>query len=191
MTTTNYSITYRIMHWAIAFTLIFILLTIFLRLTWMNKYNMAEIIQTYLIKEGVSLTDDQTIVLAKNIRRPMWNWHIYAGYVLTGLFSIRFLLPLFGEMKFQNPLAKGLTTKLRIQKWTYIIFYIGIIISLITGLMMEFGPENLAKRAENIHVLALYYLIPFIVVHIIGVLRAEFTDQKGIIYRIIRGSKNS
>jgi cytochrome b561 len=189
MKTTSYSKIYRIIHWLIAFAILFMLLTIFLRLTWMNKYNVAEIIQDYLTNVGVSLTDDQTIVLAKNIRRPMWNWHIYIGYVLTGLFSIRLLLPFFGEMKFQNPLEKGLTTKLRVQKWTYIIFYIGILISLVTGLMMEFGPEELAKRAENIHVLALYYLIPFIVIHLLGVLIAEFTDQKGIIYRIIRGSE--
>lgn len=147
----------------------------------MNKYNMAEIIQNYLTNEGISLTDDQTIVLAKDIRRPMWNWHLYLGYVLTGLFSIRFLLPFFGKMKFQNPLAKGLTTKLRIQKWTYIIFYIGITISLITGLIMEFGSEDIAKLVEKTHELALYYLIPFILIHISGVLRAEFTYQKGII----------
>jgi len=191
MKTTNYSKTYRIIHWSIALTILFMLFTIFLRLTWMNKYNMAEIIQDYLNKEGVSLTDDQTIILAKNIRRPMWNWHIYSGYVLTGLFSIRLLLPFFGKMKFQNPLTKGLTIKERIQKWTYIIFYIGIATSLITGLIIVFGPEYLEELAENIHVLALYYLIPFIVLHIIGVLIAEFTDQKNIISRIIRGSKDN
>lgn len=191
METKNYSKIYRIIHWSIAFVIFFILLTIFLRLTWMNKHNVAEIIQNYLTSEGVSLTDDQAIVLAKNIRRPMWNWHIYAGYVLTGLFSIRILLPFFGEMKFQNPLAKGLTTKERFQKWTYVAFYIGIAISLITGLVMAFGPESMGERAENTHVLALYYLIPFIIIHISGIMVAEFTEQKGIIYRIIRGSKNN
>jgi len=94
-------------------------------------------------------------------------------------------------MKFQNPLAKGLTTKERFQKWTYVVFYIGIAISLITGLVMAFGPESMGERAENTHVLALYYLIPFIIIHISGIMVAEFTEQKGIIYRIIRGSKNN
>ncbi len=157
----------------------------------MNKYNVSEIIQSFLTKEGLLLSEDQTIVLAKNIRRPMWNWHIYMGYFLTGLFSIRFLLPFFGEMKFQNPLAKDQSNTLRIKKWTYIIFYICITITLTTGLVMEFSTKEFSKPFENIHVLSLYYLIPFIGIHLVGVLKAEFTDEKGIISKIIRGSKNS
>ncbi|MDO9593497.1 MAG: cytochrome b/b6 domain-containing protein, partial [Lutibacter sp.] len=99
----NYSAVYRMMHWSIAICMILLLITIFLRLTWMNKNNVAEIIQNYLNTTDQSLTQDQLIVLAKKIRQPMWDWHIYLGYILTGLFSIRFLLPIFGEMKFQSP----------------------------------------------------------------------------------------
>jgi cytochrome b561 len=157
----------------------------------MNKYNVSEVIQSFLTKEGISLSDDQTIVLAKNIRRPMWNWHIYIGYVLTGLFSIRFLLPFFGEMKFQNPLAKDQSNVLKIKKWTYIVFYVCITITLTTGLVIEFAPKEFSKPFENIHVLSLYYLIPFVVIHLVGVLKAEFTDEKGIISKIIRGTKDS
>jgi len=191
MKTTNYSKIYRIIHWTIAFAILFMLITIFLRLTWMNKYNMAEIIQSYLTSVGVSLTDDQTIVLAKNIRKPMWNWHIYIGYVLVGLFGIRFLLPAFGQMKIQNPFGKNLSTKMKLQKWTYIIFYVCVIVSLTTGLIIELGPKELKKPMEEIHVLGIYYLIGFIAIHLAGVLIAEFTDEKGIIYRIIRGSKDN
>lgn len=189
MNTTNYSKIYRIIHWTIAFAMLFMLITIFLRLTWMNKYNMSDIIQRYLINEGVLLTDDQTIVLAKNIRRPMWDWHIYIGYVLVGLFSIRFILPAFGQMKFQNPFGKNLTTKMKFQKWSYIIFYVCVIASLTTGLFIEFGPKEWKKPMEEIHVLGIYYLIAFIVIHLVGVFTAEFTDQKGIISRIVSGSK--
>lgn len=190
MQTTNYSKIYRILHWTIAFSILLLLITIFLRSTWMNKNNMAEIIQNYLSNEGISINPEQSIILAKKIRTPMWNWHIYIGYFLTAIISIRFLLPTFGIMKFQNPLTKNLSPKLKLQKWAYIVFYIGIAINLITGLLMKFGPETLEKTAENIHVLALYYLIPFIVIHIAGVLIAEFTDQNGIVSKIIRGSIN-
>jgi Ni,Fe-hydrogenase I cytochrome b subunit len=38
-------------------------------------------------------------------------------------------------------------------------------------------------------VLGIYYLIAFIGIHLTGVLIAEFTDQKGIISRIVSGSK--
>ncbi|OBX21628.1 MULTISPECIES: cytochrome b/b6 domain-containing protein [Bizionia] len=189
MKKTEYSKIYRIIHWAIAVSFLLLLITIFLRLTWMNKYNVAAIIQDYLSSNGQPLSQDQLLTLAKKIRQPMWNWHIYIGYVLTGLFSIRLMLPFFGHMKFQNPFGKNLSLKEKFQKWTYIIFYICVVISLVTGLIIEFGPKEFKKPMEEIHVLGIYYLIGFIIIHVVGILIAEFTDQKGIISRIISGSK--
>lgn len=186
----KYSKIYRIIHWAIAISFLLLLITIFLRLTWMNKYNMAAIIENYLISTEQSLSQDQLISLAKKIRQPMWDWHIYLGYVLVVLFSIRFILPVFGQMKIQNPLKKNLSTKKRIQKWTYIIFYVCVFVSLVTGLIIELGPKELKKPMEDIHLLGIYYLITFIAIHLAGVLIAEFTDQKGIISRIVSGSKD-
>ena len=189
METTKYTKVYRIVHWAIAVSFLLLLITIFLRLTWMNKYNVAAIIQDYLSSTDQVLSQDQLIALAKKIRQPMWNWHVYIGYVLVGLFSIRFILPVFGHMGIQNPIDKNLSTKLKFQKWTYIIFYVCVIVSLITGLLIELGPKEFKIPMEDIHVLGIYYLIAFIVIHLAGVLIAEFTDQKGIISRIVSGFK--
>jgi len=189
MKETKYSNVYRIIHWAIAISFLLLLITIFLRLTWMNKYNVAAIIQDYLSGTDQVLSQEQLIDLAKKIRQPMWNWHIYIGYVLVGLFSIRFILPAFGHMKIQNPFGKNLSTKMKFQKWTYIIFYLCVIVSLVTGLIIELGPKEFKKPMEEIHVLGIYYLIAFIGIHLAGVLIAEFTDQKGIISRIVSGSK--
>jgi cytochrome b561 len=136
------------------------------------------------------LTQEQLIVLAKKIRQPMWDWHIYIGYVLVGLFSIRFTLPAIGQIKFQNPLSKELTRKEKLQKWTYLIFYGCVIISLVTGLIIKFGPKEFKNPMEEIHVLGIYYLVAFIVMHLGGVLIAEFTDQKGIFSRIVSGTKH-
>ncbi len=190
MEKTKYSKVYRIIHWAIAVSFLLLLITIFLRLTWMNKNNVAAIIQNYLGSTDQVLSQEQLITLAKKIRQPMWNWHIYIGYALVGLFSIRFLLPAFGPMKIQNPLGKNQTAKMKFQKWSYIIFYVCVIASLITGLIIELGPKELKKPMEEIHVLGIYYLIAFIVIHLAGVLIAEFTDQKGIISRIVSGIKD-
>ena len=189
MEKTKYSKIYRIIHWAIAISFLLLLFTIFLRLTWMNKNNVAAIIQDYLSGTDQVLSQEQLISLAKKIRQPMWNWHIYIGYILTGLFSLRFILPIFGPMKFQNPFGKNLSIKEKFQKWTYIIFYLGVVISLFTGLIIEFGPKELESSMEEIHILGIYYLIGFIVLHLAGVFIAEFTDQKGIISRIVSGSK--
>lgn len=189
MEETKYSKIYRIIHWSIAISFLILLITIFLRLTWLNKFNVAAIIQENLNGTDLKLSQEQLISLAKKIRQPMWNWHIYIGYVLVGLFSIRFILPAFGFIKIQNPLNKNLSTKVKFQKWIYIIFYVCVIVSLVTGLIIELGPKEFKKPMEEIHVLSIYYLVAFIVIHLAGVLISEFTEQKGIISRIISGSK--
>ena len=182
----SYSRTYRIFHWAIAILFLLLLITIFLRLTWMNKDHVAGIIGSYLGTTDQSLSQQQLIVLAKQIREPMWQWHVYIGYALAGLCLVRFMLPLFGEMRLPDP-RKRTGRKEKFQEWTYIVFYIGVVISLITGLIIELGPKQLKDPVEQIHVLSIYYLVPFIVVHLAGILWAEFTDQKGIVSRIVSG----
>ena len=64
MEPTKYSKIYRIMHWAIALTFILLLITVFLRLTWLNKHNVSNIIQDYLSNNNLTLTEDQSIILA-------------------------------------------------------------------------------------------------------------------------------
>ena len=187
----SYSKIYRIIHWAMAISFILLLITIFLRLTWMNKNNMAGIIESYLSETSQVLSQDQLIILAKQIRAPMWEWHIYIGYFLVGLFCVRFLLPFFGRMKISNPFDKRLNTKEKFQKWTYIIFYVGVVISLVTGLIIELGPKDFKKPMEEIHILSIYYLVPFIVIHLAGVLFAEFTEQKGIVSSIVSGKNEA
>jgi cytochrome b561 len=186
----TYSPIYRIMHWAIAICMLLILFTIFLRLTWMNKDNMAEIIKTYFSTTDQVITQDQAIALARKIRKPMWDWHIYLGYVLVGLYSIRLILPFFGEMKFSNPFNKQLTAKVKFQVGVYVVFYICVAISLLTGLFIEFGPDSFKDPMEEVHVLSLYYLLAFIVLHFGGILMAEFSIQPGIISRIVGGNKS-
>ena len=183
----EYSAIYRIMHWSIAICMTLLLVTIFLRLTWMNKNNVALIIQDYLATTDQKLTQDQLITLAKKIRKPMWDWHIYIGYALVGLYSIRMVLPFFGQMKFSNPFNKDLGIKEKFQYWTYLIFYVCVAISLITGLIIVLGPKNLKEPMEEIHVLSIYYLLAFIVIHLSGVFFSELTTQQGLISRIVSG----
>lgn len=184
----NYSKIYRIMHWLMAISFTLLLFTIFLRLTWLNKYNVADIMKDFLVDTDQTLSQGQLIKLAKKIRQPMWDWHIYLGYFITGLFVMRFALPFFDKMKVQNPLKKELSWKDKLKKWTYLIFYVCVFISLVTGLIIEFGPREYKKPMESIHILSIYYLIPFILIHLSGVLRAEFTWDKGIISRIVSGN---
>lgn len=183
----DYSVIYRVLHWSIAICFILLLVTIFLRATWLNKNQVSDIIQNYLSNTDQTLSKEQSVQLAKQIRKPMWDWHIYLGYALVALYSIRLIIPFFGLMKFTNPLQIDFSIKQKFQYWVYIVFYICVFISLTTGLLMMFGPKNLGKISEEIHVLSIYYLLTFIVIHLGGVLIAELTNQRGLVSKIISG----
>lgn len=189
MDNTNYSRVYRIMHWSIAICTTLLLFTIFLRMTWMNKDHVADIIQNFLADKNMSLSRDELIVLAKQIRNPMWNWHVYLGYALSGLFFIRLILPFFGEMKLRNPFQSNLSAKVKFQFWVYLIFTICFTFSLITGLLISFGPKTIKHNVEELHELSIYYLVAFLILHLGGVLLAELITHKGIVSRIISGKK--
>lgn len=65
MKTKSYSRIYRIIHWAIAICFTFLLLTIFLRMTWLNKFNIAEIIGDFLTTKNQQLSEEELIQLGK------------------------------------------------------------------------------------------------------------------------------
>ena len=173
----------------IATCLILLLFTIFLRMNWMSQNHIADTIRKFLQTKNQSLSDDELKMLARQIRKPMWDWHFYLGYVLAGLFAVRIILPVFGKMKFSNPFKKEIGFKERFQFFIYWVFYVCVATSLITGLMIEFGSKTLKPSMAAIHVLSIYYLAAYIIIHIIGVLIAEFTDQHGIISRTISERK--
>jgi len=154
----TYNNIYRIMHWLIAFSFLFLLLTIFLRLGWMNKVHIANIIKEYLASSGNQpLSEEQLITLAKQIRKPMWDWHIYIGYVLTGLYTLRLILPFFGEMKIANPLKKELSIKDKFRFGTYLLFYLCVAVSLITGFNYSAWTKR-TKRTYRRNTYSIYLL---------------------------------
>jgi cytochrome b561 len=183
----NYSLIYRTIHWLIAISFVLLMITIFLRMYWMNKTHVSDIIADFLKDKSFSLTEEERILLAKKIRKPMWQWHIYIGYFLVGIFSLRMVLPLFGIMPLPNPMQQKISQVVKIQKWVYLLFYLCVSISLVTGLLIEFGPKEWKSSVENIHELSIYYLLTYIALHLAGILYADFVSDKGIISRMIGG----
>ncbi|MCH2229697.1 MAG: cytochrome b/b6 domain-containing protein [Crocinitomicaceae bacterium] len=179
----KYSLAYRMLHWAIAFSMLFMLLTIFLRLNWMNKHNMADIMTAGLNELNLSIGEDEAISIAKSIRRPMWNWHVYIGYVLVGLYCLRMILMVKEGWKFS---FNG-KLKEKFQSWSYALFYLLLASALISGLIIEFGPREYKHTTEEFHELSLYWLVVFIVIHFVGLIIAERYDNKGVVNKMITG----
>lgn len=184
-----FDITFRMMHWLLAILMFLLLGTIFLRLTWLEKFGVAEIISAYAADQQIDISQDQAVTLAKKIRKPMWQWHIWLGYAITAVYVLRMLLPLFGRMRFASPHQAGLTTQTRWQYLIYLVFYVLLGASLTTGLLIEFGPDAWHEAVEEAHVLSIYYFVAYMVLHLGGVFLAEFTHLPGLISRVISGDK--
>lgn len=185
----RFNLANRLIHWAIAATVLFLLLTVFLRLGWMNKDNMGSIIQESLAKSGTNISKEDAATIGKSVRKPMWNYHVLAGYVLIGLYVIRIIVTSIQGIAYPSPFSRGISLKNRFKSWLYIVFYVLMAVSLITGFMVVNGPKDLKEAMEFIHVKSLYYMITFIILHIGGVLLADFGEEKGIVSKMISGDK--
>lgn len=185
----RFNLASRLLHWAIAFTFLYILLTVFLRMGWMNKTSMGTIIQDNLAENKITISSDEAAALGKKVRKPMWETHIIAGYVLIGLFVIRLIVMWVQGLGFANPLKAGVSSSDKFKSWVYIVFYVLLGVSLFTGFMKVNGPESMEHVMEDIHVQSLYYSITFILIHTVGVLLADAGKEKGIISKMISGDK--
>lgn len=179
---TSYTLLDRVLHWALAFGILFILITVFLRLNWMEKNHVAGILIDKLSALDIDISKDQAIKIAKQIRKPMFDWHITIGYVVTGIFVLRMMFHIKNKRSF-NPT----TTREKFQLWVYRIFYVLLAGTLITGLIIELGPKSLKKSIETIHKLTLYYMVAFLILHFGGILLAELGSKKGIVSKMIGG----
>lgn len=186
MNTKYYPLAQRLLHWAIAFCILFMLFTVFLRMNWMDKHVMGDIIGQKMGNLGMKLSNDDAVGVAKGIRGNMWQWHVYVGYVLIGLFALRMLLFTTTKGTFKNEKeTDSFKNKLRV--WTYRIFYTLLAGILTTGILIVWGARSIHHTIEEIHELALYIVLAFVFLHFCGFLIAECTNQKGIVSAMING----
>lgn len=185
----RFNLVHRLIHWAIALTFLFLLLTILLRMGWMNKDGVGDIVRKNLGKFGTEISKADAATIGKAVRRPMWSWHVIAGYVLIGLYVIRMTVTAIQGIAYKNPLSKDTPLMERFKSWVYIVFYMLVAVSLFTGFMIENGPKDLQKNMEFVHVKSLYYLLAFIFIHLSGVFLADAGPERGIISRMISGDR--
>ena len=189
----TYTLAHRILHWLIAFTFLFILLTVFLRTNWMNKNEIAAIVTAKLAEQHVQLSKEDATTIGKAVRKPMWDMHIYAGYFLIGLYVLRMLVMRMEGPVFKNPLSKNCSGREKFKSWIYIIFYVCLTLSLLTGAMLKLIPKTyslpLHDIAKTIHLQSLYYAWIFIALHLVGLVMAELGTQPGIISKMVHGKR--
>jgi len=184
---------FRLWHWIHAFVILSLMGTVFLRKTFLSWRTNSELLTQKLSEIDLSVTEAQAKVLAKAIRAPMWEWHILLGYALAALVVWRILLffTQSGKQNYQNFSSKTLHKKL--VTLSYIAIYILILFMSISGLTIHFYEtlglsKELAHDIKEVHEFVFFYgVLIFVPLHIVGVVIAESSDEKGIISDMVHG----
>jgi Ni/Fe-hydrogenase 1 B-type cytochrome subunit len=204
--TKDYRAPMRFWHWANALLISLQLITILFQKVIVNSRSAVPEFQKMMSKANVTITTKQGGAFAHIISERIWDWHIYFGWALVGLWAMRIILQLTGpsELHFSArlleilrryrlapPAGKSQAGKILFAKTTYALFYLFLTIMVATGLIMIyedtafFGPMH--HTAEEIHNVTMYLIMGFIVLHVVGVVWAETTEDHGLISRMVGG----
>lgn len=185
--TRHFSRWHRILHWATFFALSVLFLTGFLRMTWMDKRRMGGVINQST-ENLVSLED--ALNVAKAIRASMWEWHLRFAFIMVVVFIARLIYMAMHGTKFPGPFKAGLSVKRRIESMTYVLFYFFLGIQIFTGFFHLWAESTpLRHQLTVIHKWALYWFPIFILIHFLGFILSEICGEKGIVSKMIGGSR--
>ncbi|MEA1879524.1 MAG: cytochrome b/b6 domain-containing protein [Campylobacterota bacterium] len=185
---------FRIWHWIHAVVILGLLGTVFLRKTFLSWRTNSELLTQKLSEINVEVTAEQAKVLAKAIRAPMWEWHIFLGYALVALVVWRIIL-FFTQSGKQNYInIKEATLHKKMVKLGYIGIYVVLFFMTVSGLTIHFyEPLGLTKETahdiKEIHELVFNAVLIFVPLHIVGIFIAENRDERGIVSAMVHGNK--
>lgn len=186
----KFTVFHRLLHWIIATVMVILFVTGFLRMYWMSKKTIINAVETEIQKQNLDFSFDKTQItdIVKSIQKPMWEWHEYAAYIIFFVFFARIIYMFAKGIKFPNPFEKNQPAKERMQGFIYVLFYLFLISSIVTGAYLKWGNGGeLKEQMEAIHKWAIYWFPVFILLHFGGIAIAELTSKKGITSRMIGG----
>jgi Ni/Fe-hydrogenase 1 B-type cytochrome subunit len=200
------SLAIRIWHWLTFIGFTASLVTVLLGSTlFKTKSNISTVTEEVAHKGGV-VTEDQAWSVAHAFSDKLWNTHKIIGFVLCFLLLSRVIIELF------QPNQEKLTFRIRtalnfhpldekdimernhyiLVKRGYLVFYLLFLIMALTGLVLAFEDveylKPIHKTANSIHSFVQYGIYAYILVHLIGVVRADIYKTKGIVSGMINGS---
>ncbi len=185
----KYSRLLRVWHWLNVLVIFGLLGTFFLRKTFLSWRTNSELIVQKLAEYDIQISLEVAKVVAKTIRAPMWEWHIIFGYLLALLIIFRiYIFKKEGiSYKDSSSLHKVGVSIL------YSIFYLLVIFMVISGiflhLMDSFISKEILHDIKEIHEFCAWFFVFFVLVHIAGVVIAEFRGERGIISKMVSGEK--
>ena len=193
----------RLWHWLTFIFFSATIVTVLLGSTLFKTDNNISMVQQQVQEKGGVVSKDQAWKVAHEYSDKLWMLHKYIGYGLSFLILSRIII----EVRLSK--EKKLAAKIRsalgyptgtVEKkhflfvqYSYAVFYILFIIMATTGLVLAFEDVDWLKPvhdfAEETHGIVQWALYTFFVIHIGGVILADYTKHNGIVSRMINGKE--
>ncbi len=186
----EYSSKFRIWHWLFAFSILGVSVTVLLRETYLNSYDMADSLKEEILSLGVNLELEQARDISHILTGGFWDWHIYFGYAFAFFLLVR--IGMLIKNGFDYPKDTSIHKKLVYSSYKFLYLILFVLASC--GIVLHLGELNSIDEDslwifEEIHGIFGYIIMIFIPLHIIGVVVSDIKEDKGLISRIISGSK--
>ena len=184
----DYSRLLRVWHWLNAIVITGLLGTFLLRKTFLSWRANSDIIMDKFLYFDIDITTEQAKVVAKAIRAPMWEWHIIFGIALAVLMVFRIIILIKeGGFNYDSP-----SFHLKMVHIGYKVFYLILLFMAISGLVLVWYKsmgisKDIAHSIKEIHEFVAWAVVIFVPLHIVGVVIADSSDQKGIVSKMISG----
>jgi Ni/Fe-hydrogenase 1 B-type cytochrome subunit len=206
----KHSAALRFWHWANAIVISGSLITVLINSTITDSRPTAALIKEELQKAGASITAKQAGSAAHALGDSVWDIHVYFGYALAALLLFRLVLEHFqlADQKFIRKIKTAYVQFKRTKdnreaarhelavKTIYSLFYVLLIIMVVTGLFLAFEDALVAYKSirssvKEVHGFCMYLVSAFIIVHVAGVFLAERKKESaGIVSDMINGGKS-
>jgi Ni/Fe-hydrogenase 1 B-type cytochrome subunit len=200
------SLAIRIWHWLTFLGFAASLTTVLLGSTmFKTKKNISTVIDE-VTQKGGTITQDQARSVAHAYSDKLWDTHKVIGYVLCFLLLTRILIE-FGQNK-EEKLSVRIRAALNhhpvstsgirdrnhyiLVKRGYLVFYFLFLCMALTGLVLAFEDveflKPIHKTASSLHTFFQWGIYAYILLHLIGVIRADLYKTKGMVSGMINGS---
>lgn len=196
----------RLWHWANTAVVSGLLLTILFLFVVLKMKTVGPEFQKVLATEGVTFSREQVRGLTRIVSHRIWDWHIGLGVALTGLLVLRVVVEAVqkGGQRFGVKLAVARRVFQQrgpelqdarhslLVKYSYLAFYLMLGVMVATGLVLIYADDveilhRLEHTVKEVHNVTMYLVLGFTAGHIVGVVYAELTRNRGIVSDMIHG----
>jgi Ni/Fe-hydrogenase 1 B-type cytochrome subunit len=199
------SLAIRIWHWLTFLAFTASLVTVLLGSTLFKTRQNVSSVMDWVAQKGGSVNKDQAWSVAHAYSDKLWDTHKIIGYVLCFLLLTRVIIEV--RQTKEDKLTNRIHTALNFRtvsktdtmernhyvlvKRGYLVFYFLFLCMGLTGLILAFEDveflKPLHKTASSLHSFFQWGIYAYILLHLIGVVRADLNKNKGIVSGMING----